>query len=169
MSTFLDRLREAAQHAGVEPKQSDVARALNVSRQVVNTWYIGRSVPGAEMLLHIAHTFGVRAEWLQSADGAMLRETEDLSPDERELVKNYRTAAPKVRDVIRTMVRAARKVAVVVTAAIPPLMSSPDEAQAGVLHNVNYGPQFNNNAARIHIAQLWQFITGWFGRGLSVC
>jgi transcriptional regulator with XRE-family HTH domain len=129
MSTFLDRLRIAATHAGVSDKQADVARALGMSRQVVNRWYVGGSEPGSDFLVQIAERFGVQEKWLQNGEGSMLPEAaEDLTAEERDLIKNYRTATPKVREVIRTVVRAARKVAIVIVASIPPLQQTPSEA-----------------------------------------
>jgi transcriptional regulator with XRE-family HTH domain len=109
MNPFSERLRMAARHAGIEDHQSGIAAALSVGRQTVNRWFKGTAGPNARMLLQIAGTFGVHAEWLRSGDGAMLPEMSDgLTPDEREMLKNYRMASSHTRKLICAMVRAAR-------------------------------------------------------------
>lgn len=137
--TFIDRLVQAAKHAGVGERQSDIAASLQVKRQTVNRWFVIGGTPEADLMFHIANRYGVDPKWLKSGDGTMLAEpSEELPADERELLRNYRSATTKVREVIRSMARAARKVVVAVPAlAIPPLMSPPADASAAIFHNQN--------------------------------
>ena len=151
--TFIDRLIQAAKHAGVGERQSAIADALQVKRQTVSRWFVLGGVPQADLTFHIAKRFGVDPNWLRTGEGEMVPEAANspLSTEELALIRDYRKATPKVRQVIVSMARAARKVAVVMTAfTIPPLLSSP-EAQAGsILHN-----QISHHSPIIHIVQQW--------------
>jgi transcriptional regulator with XRE-family HTH domain len=136
MNKFHERLQQAAKWAGVGESQVDIAASLNLNRQTINRWFQGGE-PNASMLLLIARSWGVDPEWLKSGEGDMLPAPDGngaaLSNEERELIKNYRSASSQVRGVIRTMARAVRKSMVVISLAVPPLLA-PDDAQAGVLH-----------------------------------
>ena len=133
MGDFTKRLQEAARHAGVSDHQAGIAAALNLSRQTVTRWFHGY-VPNAKMLLHIAAAWGVDPDWLATGAGRMLPNPDGLTPEERDLVKDYRSATPKVREVIRTMARAVRKSVVTIAAVIPPLLA-PTPSDATTLHN----------------------------------
>jgi transcriptional regulator with XRE-family HTH domain len=135
MSDFRGRLQQAAQHAGVGDSQATMAASLNLNRQTINRWFQGGE-PNAEMLLHIARTWGVDAEWLKSGDGEMLPtpSPDDLPSDELELLRDYRKASQQTRQQIRTMVRALRKSVVLIAAGIPPLLL-PAPTDAATLHN----------------------------------
>ena len=152
MNDFRGRLQEAARYAGVQEHQAAIAASLNLSRQTVNRWFHGYE-PNAKMVAHIARCWGVDSIWLTNGTGTMLPtpSPDGLSVEERELVRDYRSATPKVRDVIRTMARAVRKSAVTIALVIPPLLA-PAPADAGVLHN-----RFSEYSLRA--------IRRWFGTG----
>jgi transcriptional regulator with XRE-family HTH domain len=137
MSDFRGRLQQAAQHAGVGDSQATMAASLNLNRQTINRWFQGGE-PNADMLLHIARTWGVDAEWLKSGDGDMLPtpSPDDLPPEELELLRDYRKASQQARQTIRTMVRALRKSVVTIAAVIPPLLV-PTPSDATTLHNAS--------------------------------
>lgn len=137
MNKFHERLQQAAKWAGVGDSQVDIAASLNLNRQTINRWFQGGE-PNAAMLLLIARSWGVDPEWLKTGEGEMLTAPDEdgLSQEERELIKNYRSASSQVRGVIRTMARAVRKSMVVISLAVPPLLA-PDDALAGVLHKNN--------------------------------
>jgi transcriptional regulator with XRE-family HTH domain len=148
MSAFVERLVEAAKHAGIEPTQAGIAESLGLSKQTVWRWFREGIEPNAENCFEISHKWGVDAEWLKSGDGEMFPKlAAELPQDERDLLKDYRLAAPKVRKIIRGMARAARKSIVTIVATIPPLLA-PSPTDAGVLHknNCDFG------LAKIHIA-----------------
>ena len=155
MSTFADRLLQAARHAGIRDTQSAIATALGLKRQTVNYWFHGGE-PTAENLLDIAGRWDVDPDWLQSGKGEMLPKpaTENLSQDEMNLVKDYRMASPKVRQVISTMARAARKAVVAVTLAIPPLLAPQQSEAGGVLHK-----SFCTAGLNTH----WRRLLRWLG------
>ena len=144
---FTERLRQAANHAGVGPTQAAIADALGLNRQTVNRWFFG-SAPTVETLMEIARKWNVSADWLATGDGEMIPPSPDgLSVEERELVRSYRSASPQVRKVLATMARAARKSVLFIVATIPPLLS-PSNTEAGVLHNT-----FASTAAILHIGR----------------
>ena len=135
MTDFKGRLLDAAQWAGVGKSQATMAESLSLNRQTINRWLQGGE-PNADMLLHIARTWGVDPQWLKSGNGDMLPKPspEDLPADELDLLKDYRKASPSARQTIRTMVRALRKSVVTIAAVIPPLLA-PTPADAAILHN----------------------------------
>lgn len=151
MSTFRERLQQAAFFAGVGTTQASMANALGLNRQTINRWFLGGE-PSAENLLDISRKWGVSAEWLQSGAGEMLPKpatTDALNTEERELLRSYRSATPQTRQLLRTMARAARKSVIFLAATIPPLLS-PSNAEAGVLHKHSA-----LTAAVIHIGRKW--------------
>ena len=138
-TTFIDRLVRAARYAGVGESQSDIARSLEVSRQRVNRWFHHGAEPDADQTLEIAKRWKINPDWLKNGNGDMLPVVGDgLSLEERDLIRNYRSATPQVRQVISTMARAVRKSVVTFALAIPPLLA-PDPVSAAVLHNQKHG------------------------------
>jgi len=136
-SSLIERLQQAAQYAGVGESQRTIAASLELLPQTVNRWFKGWCEPNADQIFRIAKTWGIDAEWLKNGTGTMLTAPSDgLSPEERDLIKHYRTASAPVRDVIRQMTRAVRKSVVTVALAIPPLMA-PQPSEASTLHNQN--------------------------------
>ena len=69
MSAFVERLVEAAKHAGVEPTQAGIAESLGLSKQTVWRWFREGIEPNAENCFEIARKWGVDAEWLKSGPG----------------------------------------------------------------------------------------------------
>lgn len=136
MTTFIERLVQAAEANEVHPSQSGIAKSLGMHRQTVNKWFVADVPPSGETILHIAGQWDVDAKWLETGEGEMRPEpsSDDLPPDERELLRNYRASTPKVRSVVRAMVRVARKSVVTIAAAIPPLLAAPQSEAASMLH-----------------------------------
>jgi len=107
---FLERLKLAARHSGVGESQAEIATSLKLSRQTVNRWFKGGS-PNRAMISTIAQTWGVNAEWLASGTGTLNGVTapKDATEDELELLATYRSATAKVRKIILSIAKAARK------------------------------------------------------------
>lgn len=149
---FIGRLLKAAEHNEVPPTQSDIARSLEMHRQTVNKWFVAGVPPSGETILHIARKWDVNPAWLETGEGPMLLEPTagSLAPEERELLRNYRAASPKVRSVVRSMVRVARKSVVTIAVAIPPLMA-PSPSEAAIQHNVIFASVVNC----LHIVRRW--------------
>lgn len=147
---FLERLQQAARHNGVRERQTDIANSLGLPVQTVNQWFTKGYMPKRELIIRIAHVYGVGLEWLANGEGEMLPQpSESLPPDERELLRSYRSATPQTRQLLRSMARAARKSIVTIAAAIPPLLASPP-SDAATLHNA-----FAPLQSVIHIVRQW--------------
>lgn len=132
MSTFRERLQQAAYFAGVGTTQAAMANALGLNRQTINRWFLGGE-PSAENLLDISKRWGVSAEWLQSGEGDMVAQPSEVLPaDERELLRDYRKATPSTRQILRRMVKAGGKAVLFMVATIPPLMSPYSDAEAAL-------------------------------------
>lgn len=132
MTAFSERLLQAARYAGIPDTQAGIAKALGLKRQTVNHWFTSGE-PTAENLLDIAAKWSVSAEWLRSGDGDMLPPpSTDLPADERAFLRDYRSATPQTRQLLRTMARAARKSVLFIVATIPPLMSPYSDAEAAL-------------------------------------
>lgn len=140
MSSFTDRLQHAARFAGVEDHQSAIATALGLKKQTLNRWFMTSGEPNAKILLHIARTWSIDPEWLKTGAGTMIPTSspDGLTTEERDLIKNYRTATPKVREILRTVARAVRKSIITLSLAIPPYLA-PQPADAATGHNYYFG------------------------------
>ncbi len=124
MSTFVNRLLQAARHIGSGERQTDIAIFIGLPIQTVNQWFVKGYVPKRDLMARIARAYGVDIGWLTDGEGEMVPSPSSKLPaDERELLRNYRTATPKTKEQIRSVVRSLRKVAVVIAVAmIPPLL-----------------------------------------------
>lgn len=135
MSMFTDRLQQAARFIGVSDRQAAIADALGLKKQTVNRWFMTNGEPSAAILHDIAKKWNIDPYWLKSGTGTMLPvpSPDGLTAEERDLIKNYRMATPKVREVLQTMVKAARKSIIALSLAIPPYLC-PQPADASTLH-----------------------------------
>lgn len=109
---FSERLRDAAEHAGVEFSPTAIGRALGISKQTAHKWMIGGEPRGA-MVFHIADTWRVDPRWLATGNGHMLLPPggPGLSADEIEILKRYRGAGPRARPSIVAVVKSLAKTA----------------------------------------------------------
>lgn len=128
MNEIRDRLMQAARHAGVGESQARIADSLGLERATVNRWVLGAREPSAAMLVHVASTWGVSVEWLQTGKGDMLPNPDDLPADEQELLRDYRKASAPARENIRSVARALRKSIVTVAAILPGFMAPKDSS-----------------------------------------
>lgn len=125
--SFRERLQQAARWAGAGDSQAAIAEKLQRNPQTVNRWFMGGE-PNGEQLRHVARTYGVSMEWLESGEGEMRLDPNDLPPDELELLRDYRKASAQARQSIRTVVRALRKSVVAVALILPGFMAPKDAA-----------------------------------------
>lgn len=142
MRPFRERLKEAAAYAGVEYSQTAIARSLNTSKQTVDRW-MNDGEPRPAMVFHIADTWNINARWLATDEGDMVSPPPPggiLSPDEHVLVRKYRSSAPAFRNSLKTILKIACLLAVILPAAAP-------KDSSAALHNQNYSSE-----SVIHIA-----------------
>ncbi|HZM36003.1 MAG TPA: helix-turn-helix transcriptional regulator [Burkholderiales bacterium] len=150
MTTFVERLVQAAEHKGIGTTQSEIAAALGMHRQTVNKWFAAGVPPSGETILYIARKWDIDPRWLETGEGSMTPPpfADARSADERELLRNYRTANQVTREQILRVVRTLRKTVVVIAALLPPFLAPQHDA---ISHNVFY----ERIADTIHIAQQW--------------
>ena len=129
---FAERLKQAAEHAGVRPAQTEIARSLGLNRQTVFQWFHG-TMPESAMIARIALAWRVDPTWLATGAGekVMRPAASGLSSEERDIIRFYRNARPTRRKALYDMAKALGKSVVVAALAIPPLL--PSEAEAVIL------------------------------------
>lgn len=151
MSSFTDRLLEAARFAGIGESQAAIADALGLNRQTVNRWFTKDAVPKAEAQNDIALRFGVDPIWLERGEGTMLPDpSPDLPADLRELNRIYLRATPSIRSQIVKTARALAKSIVTIAVLIPPLLAPQHAEAAG--HNIF---RSDNYLILMHIVSRW--------------
>lgn len=157
---LIDRIKRAAEHAGVAPEQTAIAKSLGLSRQTIHQWFHGTR-PDSDKFALMAVTWGVSVDWLATEKGEMVPRpaTTGLSAEERDIIRFYRNAQPQRRRALYDMAKALGKVAVVAALTIPPLLL-PNTAEAS----------FNININRLHIAirRLQDFLTAKFNIALKI-
>lgn len=136
MDTFKDRLRKAADYAGVEFAPQPIATALGIPRrQTVARWLEG-SVPEQEMVFRIASTWKVDPVWLGTGAGDMFpKPPTGLTQKELELLQTYRQLDSAKRSSVFSIVRALAKAVVLVVIAVSVSVPTPSRA----LHKNNLG------------------------------
>jgi hypothetical protein len=151
----IQRLIEAAKHAGVRPIPAAIARDLGIPKATVYRWFKEGIEPSADNCFAIADKWGIDGRWLKTGSGEMLpKAASDLPPDVREIVREALRATPSRRKVILDIVRAARKSVVTIAALIPPLLA-PQPADAASCHNVSCAPKLAQVTELIHIVTKW--------------
>ena len=120
---FRDRIKRAAEHAGVRPTQAAMAKSLGLSRQTVFQWF-GGTMPEFENIALVAEKWGVSPVWLAAEQGEMVARptTTGLSAEERDIIRFYRNAQPQRRRALYDMAKALGKVVVAAAFTIPPTL-----------------------------------------------
>ena len=84
--------RIAAEH---EKSQADIARDLHINQGTVSTWMVGTRVPRMDKIDLLCSYFNVnRAEIMEEEPKS---HREDVSNDERELLRLFRSLSPESR------------------------------------------------------------------------
>lgn len=115
MEPFRERLRKAAEYAGVDYSQTAIARALGINKQTVDRW-MAEGEPRPAMVFHIADSWHVSARWLATGEGDITPDPSapGLTPQELELLRGYRKAKPRSRLSILAVAKTLWKPAAVV-------------------------------------------------------
>lgn len=163
---FRDRLKRAAEYAGVEYSQTAIAKSLGVQKQTVDRW-MDASEPRPSMVFHIADTWNVSARWLATGSGdiAPLPPGQGLSAEERELITHIRTSKDPQWKALRLMAAALAKAAAVFVLAI--VFSTPQPAQAAAkVFSRNIGPVYY---VKRWIKGIFLFASGIYRNVLPQC
>lgn len=75
---FPDRMK--CLREGAKLTQSDVAKALNLTRSSVNSWEMGGSTPSAKYVVELAKLFGVSTDYLLGMEENASISVEGLTP-----------------------------------------------------------------------------------------
>lgn len=92
--------------------QSDIAKHLRVSKQLVSDWVNGKKFPGVEKMGMLAELFGVLMSDMYTAEPVMRESVYSfhLDPDEADLLVAYRNAEdPAKKYAMDILVRNPRK------------------------------------------------------------
>lgn len=92
--------------------QSDIAKHLHVSKQLVSDWVNGKKFPGVEKMGMLAELFGVLMSDMYTAEPVMRESVYSfhLDPDEADLLVAYRNAEdPAKKYAMDILVRNPRK------------------------------------------------------------
>ena len=129
MNTFRDRLRRAADYAGVDFSPQAIATSLGLKRrQTVARWLEG-SVPDPAMIFHISATWKVDPVWLGTGGGDMLpRLPVGLTSREQELLQTYRRLDKEKRASLTSIVNALAKAVVILSTLA--ILAAPQQASA---------------------------------------
>lgn len=95
------RFKECREAAGLEQKQ--VALSLGIKPPSVSDWENGKSKPTIENLIKLAELCHVTVDELLGV--AAPQQRDHLTPDERELLMEYRGAEPMYRGVAHDVLR----------------------------------------------------------------
>jgi hypothetical protein len=104
---FSQRLIKSLNAMGVEPSRRAPTLARWVGKNTKNPefarkWLTAQSMPQKDNLLIVAKKLAVRAEWLEYGLGSE-REVDDLSHDQKALLKAYLQAPESLREGVRRL------------------------------------------------------------------
>ncbi|MBQ3482850.1 MAG: helix-turn-helix transcriptional regulator [Clostridia bacterium] len=66
--------------------QTDLARALGISRSAVNSWEMSLSTPSLSNIVEMTKIFHINADYLLGANDKIFADITELSNEEREIV-----------------------------------------------------------------------------------
>ena len=102
------RLKELREERGLT--QAGVAAGIQTSQRNIGRWESGEVLPSADFVLRLADFFQVSADYLlgRSDDlGAPVAPRTEISREEQQLLKDFRTLSRHSRDLILDMIHSA--------------------------------------------------------------
>ena len=105
MSSFENRLKEAAKLVKVEYSQTAIGKSLEISKQTIDRWMAG-SVPAPDTLFYVADKWGVDPRWLATGEGEPRPKPKPpagLHQHEETLLRQYRGADPRWQLALRLL------------------------------------------------------------------
>ena len=104
VSTFADRLKEFMDMNGI--KSIDLAKRFHVSRSTISQYVNGQVIPKRDRLVLIADALNINPLWLMGYDvpiDVQNFDSDDLTQDERHIIKAYRNASEEIRAAVRAV------------------------------------------------------------------
>ena len=77
---FYERIKELRQSLGIN--QVEFGKRINVSKQCISNWESGYIQPSIDMLIRIAQTFSVSADYLLGLNDRPTLDAEGLTPEQ---------------------------------------------------------------------------------------
>ena len=77
---FYERIKELRQSLGIN--QVEFGKRINVSKQCISNWERGYIQPSIDMLIRIAQTFSVSADYLLGLNDRPTLDAEGLTPEQ---------------------------------------------------------------------------------------
>lgn len=116
--TIGDRISIIIREQGL--KKVEFAAAVNIDQSYVTKIIKGTSVPSARLVADICKKFGVNRQWLETGEGEMfvrrnasiieqLSTEFNLTEPDRELIDNFLSLPPDIRNLVSAAVSAAAK------------------------------------------------------------
>ena len=99
------RLKELREEKNLT--QWDVANGIQTSQRNIGRWENGEVIPSADVVVKLADYFDVSADYLLGRTddlGAFVPPRSDLSQDEQQLLRRYRSLTPASRALVSDMV-----------------------------------------------------------------
>ncbi|MBQ8197384.1 MAG: helix-turn-helix transcriptional regulator [Clostridia bacterium] len=99
------KLKELRKEIGIT--QKELADKIGVMHYNVRDWESGKAEPSIEMLIKISRLFEVSVDYLigNSDDQGIINVCADLSPEEADLLTNYRASSKEQRNALLTTAR----------------------------------------------------------------
>lgn len=80
--------------------QVDISKRLNVSKQTVSDWLLGKKFPRVDRMQALANLFNVLMSDMYTPASDRTEEITSLSGEEKYLVRLWRNAEPAVREIV---------------------------------------------------------------------
>lgn len=95
-----DRLRQRRKF--LKQTQTQLGEKAGMTQQMIQQLETRKALTTGKMIA-LAGALGVRPEWLESGEEPMI---DTMTPDERELLKDFRSLVPEKKPVARMVIRA---------------------------------------------------------------
>ncbi|RLA07686.1 MAG: hypothetical protein DRQ51_05300 [Gammaproteobacteria bacterium] len=115
---FADRLSQALKmYSGRRTSKTVISKRFGVTRQALNRWMTGETMPHQARMPNIAETLGVSLAWLRDGTGEMLVDRAvvideknkiaiiNITPQERDVLLEYRKLEHSLQDAARQLIK----------------------------------------------------------------
>lgn len=95
-----------------ELTQVQLAQILNIDQTTISKWELQKALPDTQMLIQLASFFDVSIDYLLGLSTYFYPDkvkafssNENLSSDERQLIRDYRELAPYLREMLQATIQ----------------------------------------------------------------